>query len=92
MTEKAVEEIVDEAEVIAIRKEKLVVLREKGAVFTNNFKRDSLAKNLFDEHDKFSKEELAETKVLVKVAGRVVLKRVMGKASFIHILDRSGKI
>lgn len=86
------EEKLDISEVMSIRRDKLNLLREQGFHFPNQFRRDSLADDLTEEFAKFEKEELAELNKSVKVAGRIVLRRVMGKASFIHVQDVSGRI
>ena len=85
-------EVVDENHIIAERREKLAKLREGGIAFPNDFIPTHLAADLHAHYDSLSKEELAAKKIHVKVAGRMVLKRVMGKASFATIQDRSGQI
>jgi lysyl-tRNA synthetase class 2 len=85
-------EAVDENHIIAERREKLAKLREGGIAFPNDFVPTHLAADLHAHFDSLTKEELAAKKVHVKVAGRMVLKRVMGKASFATIQDRSGQI
>lgn len=82
----------DEHKLIAERRRKLSELRETGNAFPNDFKRDTLAQDLHDAYDGLSKETLEEKRVSVKVAGRMLAKRVMGKASFAQIQDMSGKI
>lgn len=82
----------DENHIIAERREKLAKLRQTGVPFPNDFIPTHLAADLHDHYDGFNKEELANKKIGVKVAGRMVLKRVMGKASFATIQDRSGQI
>ncbi|MEY3508909.1 MAG: lysine--tRNA ligase [Pseudomonadota bacterium] len=82
----------DENHIIAERREKLAKLRQAGVPFPNDFIPTHLAADLHDLYDGFNKEELASKKIGVKVAGRMVLKRVMGKASFATIQDRSGQI
>ncbi|MDP3620443.1 MAG: lysine--tRNA ligase, partial [Polynucleobacter sp.] len=69
---------VDENHIIAERREKLAQLRLKGVAFPNDFVPTHLAADLHAHYDGFTKEELAAKKVGVKVAGRMVLKRVMG--------------
>jgi lysyl-tRNA synthetase, class II len=86
------EHIQDESEVYAIRKQKLAELRETGFSFPNHFRRDSKAKTLHDDYESYDKAQLEERAIRVKIAGRIVLKRIMGKASFIHIQDVSGRI
>lgn len=87
------DEHIDESEVYHIRKEKLQQLRDTtGFNFPNHFRRAHLAAPLAAAFDGFDKETLAEKSEKACVAGRIVLRRVMGKASFIHIQDVSGRI
>ena len=83
----------DENQIIALRREKLHHIRQQQAVaFPNDFKRDSFAADLHDRYDALSKEELDPQAVPVKIAGRMMLKRAMGKASFATVQDVSGQI
>ena len=68
----------DENHIIAERREKLAKLRLAGVPFPNDFVPSHLAADLHTHYDRFTKEELASKKINVKVAGRMVLKRVMG--------------
>ncbi|SFV62220.1 Lysyl-tRNA synthetase (class II) [hydrothermal vent metagenome] len=77
---------------IAERKSKLEALRKNGNPFVNGFTPKNKAKDLFDKYDKFEKDELAKQNVFVSIAGRMVLKRVMGKASFATVQDGSGQL
>lgn len=86
------ESILDESEVYHIRKQKLVKLREEGFQFPNQFRREDLADDLIKQYATLDKEALAQLAVKACVAGRIVLRRVMGKASFIHIQDVSGRL
>lgn len=94
MSESAKEAIesVDENKLIAQRRDKLAKLREQGNAFPNHFRRDSLAASLHTQYDALTKEELAEKQVRVVIAGRMMLQRIMGKASFATIKDMSGSI
>jgi len=85
-------EQLSENEIIAHRRARLDVLREKGNPFPNDFRREHLAKQLHDEYDAFSKAELEEMETSAKVAGRVILRRIMGKASFVTLQDVSTRI
>ena len=76
---------------LAQRRQKLAGLREQGVAFPNDFRRDALAANLHAEFDEKSKEELIPGKT-VKIAGRMMTRRIMGKASFATLQDMSGKI
>ena len=88
----------DENQLISERREKLRALREAqaaggGVAFPNNFKPAHKAAQLHLEHSEATNEALETTRVTVSVAGRMVLKRVMGKASFATIQDGSlGKV
>ena len=82
----------NENDLIAQRRQDLKELRKTGNVYTNQFKRDSLALDLHAQHENKSKEELEGESIKVAVAGRMMSRRVMGKASFAHIQDMSGKI
>ena len=82
----------DENQLIAQRREKLGALRESGNAFPNDFRRDVVTGELHAEYGERSKEELEELGLRVKVAGRIMSRRIMGKASFAHLQDMSGRI
>jgi lysyl-tRNA synthetase class 2 len=82
----------DENKLIAQRREKLSRLREKGIAFPNDFRRNVVAGELHAEYGEKSSEELEELNIRVCVAGRLMSRRIMGKASFAHIQDMSGRI
>jgi len=86
------ESLLDESEVYQIRKQKMARLREDGFNFPNQFRRENLAADVERDYAGIDKEALAEKDIKVTVAGRIVLRRVMGKASFFHIQDVSGRI
>ncbi len=86
------EEYLDESEVYQIRKKKLETLREEGFNFPNHFRREDLAADLNEQYADVEKEALAEQAVTARIAGRIVLRRVMGKASFFHLQDQSGRV
>lgn len=92
MTDKSQSPDVDVNEQIAQRKAKLAALRDKGIAFPNDFRRDSLASDLQQEYGEATKEELEAQGIRVKVAGRMMTRRIMGKASFATIQDMSGRI
>ncbi len=79
-------------ELIAQRRAKLQQLRTQGNAFPNDFRRDSLAGALHEAYDAQAPEALEAQAQRVQVAGRLLAKRVMGKASFFQIQDSSGKI
>ena len=92
MSEENKEQIVDTNQIIEERRRKLAVLREKGNPFPNDFRRENLAGQIIADHNEKSKEDLESSPIKVTVAGRMVLKRVMGKASFATIQDMSDRI
>ncbi len=83
---------VDENKLIAQRRAKLAALREEGLAFPNDFRRNVVAGELHAEYGEKDNEELEANPVRVKVAGRMMLRRIMGKASFAQIQDMSGRI
>src|SRR6478672_4285657 len=82
----------DESRVIAERRAKLAALRAGGNAYPNDFRRDALARALHDAHDGTDNAALEAAAVRVAVAGRMLLKRVMGKACFATLQDMSGRI
>tara|TARA_B100000809_G_scaffold249002_1_gene279728 strand:- start:14342 stop:15826 length:1485 start_codon:yes stop_codon:yes gene_type:complete len=82
----------DENDIVASRRQKLVELRRRGAAYPSGFERSDLAAQLHAHYGDFSKEALEEKVVDVKVAGRIMLRRVMGKASFITLQDGTHQI
>ena len=82
----------DENHIIAERRVKLAEWRATGKAYPNDFSRENTASKIAELYADKTGEELEATPVEVKVAGRVMLKRVMGKASFVTIFDVSGRI
>jgi lysyl-tRNA synthetase class 2 len=82
----------DENEQIGQRRAKLQRLREDGAAFPTDFRRNVVAAELHAEYGEKDNAELEIRNVRVKVAGRMMSRRVMGKASFAHLQDMSGRI
>ncbi|MGD0465498.1 MAG: lysine--tRNA ligase [Gammaproteobacteria bacterium] len=74
------------------RLSKLEKLKAAGFAWPNNFKREFLAEDLHVNYGNLSNEELIKQDIKVTVAGRIMLRRLMGKASFITLQDMSGKI
>ena len=85
-------ENLSENDLILQRRAKLDELRKKGIAYPNTFRRDSLSGDLRNQYKEASKEELEEKSIQVTVAGRIMLQRIMGKASFITIQDMEGQI
>lgn len=76
-----------------VRREKMQELEERGIdPFGHRYDRTHRSGQLFEQFDQFSKEELVEKNVVVKVAGRIMTKRDQGKAGFMHILDLDGRL
>jgi lysyl-tRNA synthetase class 2 len=82
----------DNNKLITERKTKLDKLREAGNPFVNDFKPEHLAQNIINEYNQFSKAELEQKSIKVSIAGRMMLKRVMGKASFATLQDTSARM
>ncbi len=82
----------DENQIVAERRAKLKALREKGNAFPNDFRRTHLAGELHAAHGEKPNEALEPAQINVSVAGRMMLKRIMGKASFATVQDMSERI
>src|SRR5690606_36747645 len=82
----------DENHLIAERRGKLARLREAGPAYPNDFVPENKAADLHAAYGEQDKEALAELEAPAKVAGRMMLKRVMGKASFATLQDGTGRI
>jgi lysyl-tRNA synthetase class 2 len=82
----------DSNKLIDERREKLKALRARGQAYPNDFRRRHAAADLHAQHGGQSKEDLEKANVPAVVAGRMMLKRVMGKASFATLQDGSGRI
>ena len=83
---------IDENQYIAQRREKLNQLRAQGLAYPNQFKRKDFAGQLQDSYGELTREDLEKKAVSVQLAGRMMLKRVGGKASFANLQDMSGRI
>ncbi len=87
-----VQQDADEHKLIAQRRAKLSELRRQGIAFPNDFRRNVVAGELHAEYGDLSADELDSRGMRVKIAGRLMTRRVMGKASFAHVQDMSGRI
>ena len=94
MSDNHPEEIVlqDENEQIKQRKLKLNAMRENSIAYPNDFVRDTLSSDIHTNYEAFDHDALVEKNVRVTIAGRMMTRRVMGKAAFVHLQDMSGKI
>lgn len=82
----------DESKLIAERRRKLDALRAEGNAYPNDFRRNATADELLTTFAEHTDETLRQENVQVAVVGRMMVKRVMGKSSFIKLQDRSGQI
>ena len=82
----------DENQLITERREKLAAIRQQGVAFPNDFKPTHRATELARQHGDEPNETLEPRAVTVAMAGRMMLKRVMGKASFATLQDATGRI
>ena len=82
----------DENQIISERRNKLAAIRKSGVAFPNDFNRTHLSGDLHAAYGDLSHDELETAQVKVSVAGRMMLKRVMGKASFATLQDMSSRI
>ena len=81
-----------DSEQVAQRRAKLGTLREAGNPFPNDFRRDSEAASLLEKFGNEENDVLEANPVEVRIAGRLMTRRVMGKAAFAHVRDESGDI
>ena len=82
----------DENPLIARRREFLQQWRDRGEAFPNDFRRDALAAELHAQFADMDRGALESQGRRVRVAGRMMSRRVMGKVSFAHVQDMSGQI
>ena len=82
----------DEHALIAQRRAKLAALREQGVAFPTDFRRNVMAGELHAEYGDKDNDYFESSPRRVSVAGRMMAKRIMGKASFAQLLDMSGRI
>ncbi len=82
----------DENKIMAERRAKLAALRAEGDAYPNDFFRNELARRLDENFGEVSKEDLEKEQPQATIGGRLMLKRVMGKASFGVLQDTSGRI
>ncbi|MCB1906575.1 MAG: lysine--tRNA ligase [Rhodocyclaceae bacterium] len=92
MSEPTPPQASDDNQLIAERRAKLADWRASGQAFPNDFERENTAGKLDELYGEKDREDLEATPVAVKVAGRIMLKRVMGKAAFLTVQDLSGRI
>lgn len=81
-----------ENKLIAERRKKLAAIRERGIAFPGDFRRTHMAGRLAQQHVEHDREYLQDAAIPVRIAGRMMSRRVMGKASFVHVQDASGRV
>ncbi len=81
----------EESDQVRHRREKLRSLREQGIAFPNDFRRDALAGELQEKYAE-DHDGVKAAGIRVKVCGRLVSRRILGRASFAHLQDMSGRI
>ncbi len=86
------EETIEQHDQFELRKSKLAELQQQGNAFPNDFRRDALAADLLAQYATQDEAALMQQHKRVTVAGRLMLRRLMGKASFIHLQDSSGRV
>ena len=86
------EQPVDENKLIAQRRQKLDQMRQEGVAFPNDFRRDSVNSDIRAEFGDLDNDALEAVGKRVKIAGRLMSRRVMGKASFANLQDMSGRM
>jgi Lysyl-tRNA synthetase (class II) len=82
----------EEHRLVALRRAKLAQIRERGQAYPNDFRRNAMAGELKRCYAEKDNAALTREPLRVKVAGRMMAKRVMGKTSFTHVQDMSGRI
>jgi lysyl-tRNA synthetase, class II len=90
--EPAASATTDDSPLIAERREKLLAIRARGIAFPNDFKPTHRASDLHHRHGQVPNEELEPKAIRVSIAGRLMLKRVMGKACFGTLQDGTGRL
>jgi len=92
LPDQELEKAYGDDKLIAERRGKLAALRKMGAAYPNNFWRDKLAAELVEAHQNTDRDTLDLNPVVVRIAGRIMAKRLHGKSSFATIQDMSGQI
>lgn len=85
-------EHVDINDQLEVRREKLKQLRQQKNAYPNDFRFNAWAQDLYDQYEGYDSDQLAALDKTFKIAGRMMTRRLMGKASFLHLQDMSGKI
>ncbi|OGT39747.1 MAG: lysine--tRNA ligase [Gammaproteobacteria bacterium RIFCSPHIGHO2_12_FULL_38_14] len=86
------QKIVDTNDLILQRRQKLAAWRKKDTAYPTHFRREHFAAPLIEQYGTKDEASLHEHPVHVTLAGRIMTRRLMGKASFVHIQDMTGRI
>ncbi|TMS59568.1 lysine--tRNA ligase [Imbroritus primus] len=92
MTEPTHVPAADENQIMAERREKLQALRQHGVAYPNDFQPTHHAADLHERYVDADQPTLEAKQIQIAIAGRMMLKRIMGKASFATVQDGSGQI
>ncbi len=92
MTQPEPSAATNDPEQVAVRRSKLAKLREAGEAYPNDWRCDTDAASLHAKYDDWDSERLEGAKLMVRLGGRIMGHRVMGKSSFVHIQDGTGRI
>jgi lysyl-tRNA synthetase class 2 len=82
----------DQNKLVEERRNKLLSLREEGFNYPISIEIDATVKDLFEAYGESTREEVSDANKTVKIAGRMMAKRIMGKSSFSKVVDSSGSI
>ncbi|WP_260080840.1 lysine--tRNA ligase [Candidatus Palibaumannia cicadellinicola] len=75
-----------------LRKNKLTILREQGNPFPNDFRKNIISNQLHTRYGHHNNQILKQLNINVSLAGRMMTRRIMGKASFLTLQDEGGQI
>ena len=92
MTDNTDDKPLELNEQMQLRRDKLEELRQRGEAYPNGFERDAISSDIVAEFEAQEKEAIAEQDKVVTIAGRIMTRRLMGKASFVHLQDVGGRI
>lgn len=83
---------IDTNEQIQQRRLKLQAMREKGNAYPNAFRREHLALEIQNQYANLTEQELSQQNISAIIAGRIMMRRIMGKAMFMQLQDMSGQM
>ncbi len=92
MTDNTEDKPLELNEQMQLRRDKLEELRQRGEAYPNGFVRDAISSDIVAEFEAQEKDAIAEQNKVVTIAGRIMTRRLMGKASFVHLQDVGGRI